>query len=338
MSLANVRTPAAWDRARLSALVPVGLIVAVAIICIVVAVVTSARLADEVAVQHDEELFINALAGHRERVLREVQSIATSEETVARLRNSDGGWIERNVALTLKDKFNHDYVFVVDANDRIIYPVSASRSTDPAWLNAVRPDLGPILGYLRGRLRPEDAAYMRPEPDQLARSRFNPRHDRRVQSFMNRLAVVAGALIAPSDHDLVDGGEPAPIVVSVKLIDEGVMADIAARLDLPNLHKLDAQRSAPGEHVLNLTDGRGKIFARFAWTPKQRSEEIVKSVVPFIIVALGALASSPVLRCATCGVPRPGSSRESGSCGILRCMTRCRGCRTGAISASGWKP
>ena len=95
MSLANVRTPAAWNRARLSALVPVGLIVAVAVICIVVAVVTSARLADEVAVQHDEELFINALAGHRERVLREVQSIATSEETVARLRESDIGWIER---------------------------------------------------------------------------------------------------------------------------------------------------------------------------------------------------------------------------------------------------
>jgi diguanylate cyclase len=291
MSLANLRTLAAWDRARLSALVPVGLIVAVAIICIAVAVVTSARLADEVAVQHDQELFINALAGHRERVLREAQSVATSEETVAHLGKSpDVGWIERNLARTLKDKFSHDYVFVVDANDRIIYPVSGSRSVDPDWLNAVRPDLGPILGYLRGRLRPEAAAYMRPEPDQLARSRFNPRHDRRLQSFMSRLAVVVGALVAPSDHDFADIVEPAPIVVSVKLIDEGMMAEIAARLDLPNLHKLDAQPVAPGDHVFDLTDGRGKIFARFAWTPKQRSAKIVKSVVPFIIVSLGALA------------------------------------------------
>jgi diguanylate cyclase (GGDEF)-like protein len=291
MSLAKLRTLAAWDRARFSALIPVGLIVAVAVICIVVAVVTSARLADEVAVQHDQELVINALAGHRERVLREVQSVATSDDILMHFGKSpDLGWIERNVVLSLKDKFSHDYVFVVDANDRMIYPVAGSLNADPAWLHAIRPDLGPILGYLRGRLRGDAADWMRPEPDQLARARFNPRHDARVQSFMNRLAVVAGAIIAPAEHDLADVAERVPIVVSVKLVDEGIMADIGARLDLPSLHKLEAQRAARGEHAFELTDGRGKVLARFAWTPKKRSEEIVRSVIPFIIVALGALA------------------------------------------------
>ena len=291
MSLAELRTPAARDRAHLSALIPVGLIVAVAIICIVVAVVTSARLADEVAVQHDQDLFVNALAGHRERVLRELQSVATSEATLAHFRKSpDTGWIERNIALTLKDKFNHDYVIVVDGNDRVIYPAPGSRNADPAWLNGIRPDLGPMLGYLRGRLRPDAAHYTRPEPDQLARARANPRHDRRVQSFMNRLALVAGALVAPADRDVADAADNVPIVISVKLIDEAIMADIAALLDLPSLRQLEAQAAAPSDHVLALTDGRGKVFGRFAWTPKQRSEEIVRSVIPLIVVALGALA------------------------------------------------
>ena len=39
-----------WDRARLSVVVPIGVIVAVAIVCIVVAVLSSAQRADEVAV------------------------------------------------------------------------------------------------------------------------------------------------------------------------------------------------------------------------------------------------------------------------------------------------
>jgi len=39
-----------WDRARLSVVVPFGVIVAVAIVCIVVAVLSSAQRADVIAV------------------------------------------------------------------------------------------------------------------------------------------------------------------------------------------------------------------------------------------------------------------------------------------------
>src|SRR6185436_1868244 len=41
--------PTGWDRTRLGVLVPLGVVVAVAIVCIVVAALTSAQRADEVA-------------------------------------------------------------------------------------------------------------------------------------------------------------------------------------------------------------------------------------------------------------------------------------------------
>jgi len=52
-----MRTQAIWRRASASAVAPIGLIVAVAIIAIVVAVLTSAHRADEVAMEIDGPLF-----------------------------------------------------------------------------------------------------------------------------------------------------------------------------------------------------------------------------------------------------------------------------------------
>jgi diguanylate cyclase (GGDEF)-like protein len=266
-------------------LVPIGLIVLVALICIVVAVVTSARFADQVAIQHAEELFGNALAARSERMLQELQGAVTMDEAQVRLRRGDVDWIDHRLAPVLKDQFGHDYVFVVDASDRMIYP----RTIDPTWLERIRPDLGPILGYLRGRLRPEVAAYLRPEPNRLSRPHTDPRRDGRVQSFSSSLAVVVGLLVAPPGANAAEIAESTPIVVSVKLVDEGMLADIATRLDLPNLHGVGAAAVAPDDHSFALTDDRGNVVARFAWAPKQRWRDVVTSLVPFITVALGAL-------------------------------------------------
>src|SRR5262245_44307527 len=86
--LAAMRTRAMWDQARVSAVVPVGLVVAAAILCLVIAVVTSARRADEVALAHDEELFLNAVADRRERVLHELESVATSDQAQLNIRHT----------------------------------------------------------------------------------------------------------------------------------------------------------------------------------------------------------------------------------------------------------
>ena len=192
MPLAEMRRPAIWDRARVSAVAPIGLIVAIAIICIAVAVATSVRRADEVAVSHDAQLFINAIAQRRERVLLELESVARSDRALPLERSAfDADWIHHNLAATLRTHFSHDYVFVADAADRIVYPVPGPRTAEPAWFDMIRPDLGPILGHLRGR-DPVDASQAAGAiPDGVPRSA--PRRDRRVQSFMNRPAIVDGS-------------------------------------------------------------------------------------------------------------------------------------------------
>ena len=89
----------------------------------------------------------------------------------------------------------------------------------------------------------------------------------------------------------------APVVLSVKFIDEAVLAEIASRLQLRNLQRID-QPAAAGDYVFDLVDKEGDAIAQFAWTPKRPGAEIVSSVVPFLTIALGgfALLAGLVLR------------------------------------------
>ena len=270
---------------RLSVVVPIGVIVAVAIVCVVVAVLSSAQRADEVALNTERQLFTRALANHGERVLREIESVSTSEVANRRIRvEFDHAWVQIYVGLRLQSSFDHDFVFIADAADRFLYASLGLRSVDPNWFNSIQPDL---RGARRGA-RSRQLRWRRPR-DRRGKNTGLPRAVR-LQGFLGRPALVAAvAVTTPNDVSPKTGAE-APIVLSVKFIDDDVLADIASRLLLRNLHKVDKGPVAAGDHVFDLTDQQGRSIAQFAWTPKQPGAEIVHSVAPFIAIALAAFA------------------------------------------------
>ncbi|HSQ02628.1 MAG TPA: CHASE4 domain-containing protein, partial [Burkholderiales bacterium] len=141
-----------WDRARLSVVVPIGVIVAVAIVCIVVAVLSSAQRADDVAVVHERQLLTSALRNYGERVLHEVESVATSDAAVRNIRTSyKAEWAKQHVGDWLVTYFDHDYVFVFDSNDRSLYSINGRHATDAKWAELAKENLGPVIDYMRGR-------------------------------------------------------------------------------------------------------------------------------------------------------------------------------------------
>src|SRR5579862_354139 len=75
--------PTGWDRTRLSVLVPLGVVVAVAIVCIVVAALTSAQRADDVALERERQLLTRAIANHAEWTLLRLRSTARSSDAVS---------------------------------------------------------------------------------------------------------------------------------------------------------------------------------------------------------------------------------------------------------------
>jgi diguanylate cyclase (GGDEF)-like protein len=289
--LTETATQKGWDRARLSVVVPISVIVVVAIVCIVVAVLTSARRADEVALNHDKRLLTRSITNHGERILRELESVAFTDQAVRSIRNDfDPSWIQRRVGLWLKNFFDHDFVFVADKKDDLVYALLGRTSVDPRWFNSILPELAPTVDYVRGRVgaNPDRAIRITESAraEQLTAARVAL-----VQQFLGRPAVVAAVLVVPTEGPVeASERQTAPIVLTVKFIDEDVLAEIANRLQLKNLRKVGAEPMSPDEHSVDLADDRNNMIARFAWTPKRPGAEIVQSVIPFIAVALAGFA------------------------------------------------
>ncbi len=159
-----------WSHIRLSIVVPIGVIVAVAIVCVVVAVLSSARRADEVALDAERQLFTRALANHGERVLREIESVSTSEAANRRIRVAfDREWVQTYVGLRLQSFFEHDFVFIADASDRFIY---ASLGSSQRRSELVQHDPAGRAG--RSRYRAQALRVRRGRPRSLRHATFGP--------------------------------------------------------------------------------------------------------------------------------------------------------------------
>ncbi len=290
--LAGHGTQNSWDRVRLSVVVPIGVIVAVAIVCIVVAVLSSAQRADEVALEHEKRLFSKSIVNHSERVLRELESVAATEQAVRSVRvKFDRNWTQEHVGLWLKTFFDHDFVFVADSSDNLVYALLGRDSVEPRWFNTLLPELAPTLDYVRGRTGAKPSGAIRIYDATRAGAEPEPKRAALVQRFLGRPAIVAAVIVTPLEQSLSDTERhTAPIVLTVKFIDEEVLAEIAARLQLENLRKADGEPVPPDDYAFELTDDHGASLARFAWTPKRPGAEIVHSVIPFIAVALASFA------------------------------------------------
>ena len=286
-----------WDRARLSVVVPIGVIVAVAIVCIVVAVLSSAQRADEVAIQHEKQLFARALSNYGERVLREIKSVAASEQAIQNIRvKYDPVWVKQRVGLWLKTYFDHDYVFIFDGSDKPIFSQLGRQELDASWFDSALVDLESVLAYMRGSnpalhgtLRLTEPSVAEDAPHTQAAV---------IRSLAGRPAVIAAVAVGPIGGLLGAGDNAAPIMMSVRFIDSDALASIAAQLRLTNLRKLGDAPAPSTDLTYEVGGPQGNSIARFAWTPKQPGAEIVRSVIPFIAVALAgfALLAAFVLR------------------------------------------
>ena len=278
-------------------MVPIGVIVAVAIVCIVVAVLSSAQRADVVAVDHEKQLFSRAITNYGERVLREVESVASAAATIQNVRRSfDPAWAKDRVGNWLETYFDHDYVFIFDRNDEVIYSLLGSRAADAKWMASARGDFASVLEYMRGR-DPRLHGAIRLNQPSLTEGGARPQ-SAVIRRVMGKPAVIAAVAVGPLDGipQSVDGD--APVIMSVKFIDDAALASIAEQLRLVNLRKIGQVPVPHGDLNYDLTGPDGSVIARFAWTPKQPGAEIVHNVVPFVAVALTgfALLAAFVLR------------------------------------------
>jgi diguanylate cyclase len=266
---------------------PIGVIVAVAIVCVVVAVLTSAKRADEVFFDHEQQLLRQAITNHCERVLRQLDSVAGTAPAAAAIRaNYDPQWVAQHLGNWLHDYFKHDVIAVVDGSDQLKYASFRDTGSNASAAD-LRADLSISLDLLRGRLTALPSRTL----DVLAgQSPLRPgRRTALVQRFLGRPAIVTAVAVG-SEADLSSGNAQAPIAFAIKYIDENMLRYIGHDLQMSGLHEIGAAVPAGDDYVTEVLDAGGKPIARFAWEPVAPGREVVFSVAPFVAVALAGFA------------------------------------------------
>jgi diguanylate cyclase len=274
-----------WEKARLSLVMPIGVIVAVAIVCVVVAALTSAQRADEVSLNHEQQLLQQAIAGKGVYVMRQVESAAATAQATAHLRKAfDRTWAERRIGKWLQSFYGHDITVIVDGSDQIGY--SLVRGPGDISAEELAAQFAPILDLLRGRLKtapPQAVVVADGEPTASGHGVAL------IERFMDRPAFVAAAAVG-TDADLAAGNANVPVVLSVKFLSTQLLRGVAQRLQLTNLQLIDGGPVPADEHSITFADAQGAAVASFAWKPTRPGGTILSSVLPFIAVALGGFA------------------------------------------------
>jgi diguanylate cyclase (GGDEF)-like protein len=290
--------PTGWDRTRLGVLVPLGVVVAVAIVCIVVAALTSAQRADEVAVAREQELLTRAIANHGEWSLSRLKNVVESDVAVSPDDiEQSASLVQPRLATWLGALLDHSYVAVINSADQVVYSQLGRDRSIPPVTGAVMPALHSLIEYLRQRtpVVPNGALHLPTGARSATRDALNGSVF--LHNINGQLCVVT-ALAVLGSGGAAGAGRPAPIAFSVRTVEQNLLRAIGGRLQLVNLRTIGHDEAPEGDHVYNIVDSNRQPMARFAWTPQRPGAAILGSVVPFIGIALAGftLLAGLVLR------------------------------------------
>jgi diguanylate cyclase (GGDEF)-like protein len=285
--------PAEHDRTRLGILVPLGVVVAVAIVCIVVAALTSAQRANDVALERERQLIIRAVVNHGEWSLLRLKNVVRSGDAVS------SGDIDQTPSVAqprmrawLSPLLDHDLVLVVDSSGQIVYSQPGRNSQDPEISMAAISRSHAVIEFMRGHV-----ALI---PDGVIRllGGAPSMHHRGATETVFLLSVRDRLSLFTAVSTGADSGAPSPLVLTIRNIDQDVLSGIGKRLQLTNLRMIASGEQPDKENVYEFVDGRNHPIARFAWLPQKPGAEILQSVFPFIGIALAgfALLAALVLR------------------------------------------
>ena len=282
--------PTGWDRTRLGVLVPLGVVVAVAIVCIVVAALTSARRADEVAVAREQELLTRAIVNHAEWSLRRL-GIAVSSNVAVSAGDIDQvpDLVQPRLTAWLGPLADHSLVIVVNSKGRTVYSQFGRQRSAGELTEAAIPALESIVEHLRGNAGVPAGAARLPTTTQrnMPGSIF-------LQIIEGRLCVVTAVPVTTGSR----GNGPSPVALSVRTLEQTALGNIGSRLQLRNLRVVGPGEAPEDDHTYEIAGDNGQPIGRFAWTPQKPGAAILDSVIPFIGIALAGftLLAGLVLR------------------------------------------
>src|SRR5262245_53593114 len=230
-------------------MVPTGIVVAVAIMCVVVAVLGSARRADEFAFAQEQQLLTRAFANRSDWILRRLATVA-ADDLVAHSDSQDS-WLEDRVSQWSKTLMDVDFVVVANPADQLAQAWVDGRSAI-VWTDATIPEFASVLDYIRGRTNTLAGGIV--ELSERPKTRGRPDHVALLQTVNGRSAIVVAKAVAPASPALAGDVDNRSILLGASFVSDEMMAKFSVWLQLPSLRQVDPAGVATTDHTLDFVD------------------------------------------------------------------------------------
>ncbi|HEX6112627.1 MAG TPA: EAL domain-containing protein [Geminicoccaceae bacterium] len=251
---------------------PVATLVALAMLAIIVFVVYSAARQSGDAQEQATRATRHALDTKAEEIARTAQDYALWNDAVRNLDlEFDVIWADNNVGRYVHETFGYDFTFVIGRDDRTRYAtIDGERRTADAF------ELAPGLKDLIAQARAIP-------PDQPGA----------VSAYLmldGAIAIFGVSPITPETTNPIDTPQgPRAVLVYAELLGrDELLKPIADTLRLRDLRVLPPEAAADATLPLSAPDG--SELGGLAWQPPPLGQELVRDLVPSLLLAFGLIA------------------------------------------------
>ncbi len=248
------------------------------------------REMDRQALAQQRALVDNALTSRLNAGVGELRSVAWWDE--AMIKSSREGfnrdWLDQEVGSYMNESYRHDRIAILDEQSRPVYSYGEDYSLGSKQLASDMHAASAILEQARGGKQASPRVNSNAKPGELYETaQFNGRRFSRgfgaIVSIDGKPAIALASLITPS-FDTSTKPPIRRIILTLIELSNDVLAGVGGDVLLPDL--AFAKASVLRDGHLSLKTDEGKPLAQIDWTAKKPGSEMVKRILPFIVIAL----------------------------------------------------
>jgi diguanylate cyclase (GGDEF)-like protein len=244
-------------------------------------VLITARKADELSIDRQQNLIAIVLEQNFRTIAHDQESSTVWDDSVVRTRARpfDLDWMDENLGIWFHTYYGHDEIFIVDDRDRPIYAMlGGKRAQLDDYIRTLGPAADPLINELRSKMRRgvtvrKASSILTPGAIDLAMVHGHP------------AIVSAKPIVSDSGEILLRPGSEY-FHVSIRYLDGTFVDDLARRYQLSGGR---FSKTPPADRDLSsvpLRTRSGGVIGYFVWDPFRPGTAMLSQLAPVLIAAL----------------------------------------------------
>lgn len=258
---------------------------------VIVTTLYSGRLMDRVSLQNQQELVDNSFSNRLKQGLSELRGVAWWDDVVTKTATGavDTEWLNVEVGGYMVESNKHSRIIIVDEANSPIYSYGEKGALKPSHIKQHLADLKPIIEQARGGPNVSPRLGAKAPPGELYEWTDDGRKHSRgfggLATIDGKPAIAMAMLITPSDET----AKVSPVrrlVLSVIDVTPELIASFGRQTMITDLGFQQPLALKGGSLALKADTGTSHSIANIGWTPKRPGTEMVRRLLPMIVVAL----------------------------------------------------